>query len=95
MKSAVLDPSAAEVASVTLAAVVTTIGPVPMIVLVILAGARTVVRAVARRVDGSVGVAGETVLVAVRLWVLVRQFRGVQSRATRIWTKSVGAVVAS
>lgn len=91
----VLVQSAAEVALATLAVVVIPIDPVPTIVLATLAGVRTVVRLVARQVDGSVAVAGETVLVEVPLWDRVRQFRDVQSRATRIWTKSVAVAVAS
>lgn len=91
----VLAQSAAEVASATLADVVIPIDPVLMIVLAILAGVRTVARLVVRQVDGSVAVAGETVLVVVPLWVPVRLSRDVQSRATRIWTKSAAVAVAS
>lgn len=87
--------SAVEVASAIPADVVIPIDPVPTIVLATLAGVRTVARLVVRQVDGSVAVAGETVLVVVRLWVPVRRFRDVQSRATKIWTKSVAVVVAS
>lgn len=95
MTSVVLVPSVAGVALVTLVVAVTTIAPVPMIVRAILAGAKTVVLAVARWEDDSGVVVGGMALEVVRLWAPVRQSRGVRSRATRIWIKSVGVVVAS
>lgn len=93
--SVVLVLSVAEAASATRAGVVTTIDPAPMIVLAILAGVRTGVRAVARPADGSAVVAGVTVLAVVQLLVLVKRFRVVRSRATKIWIKPVVAVVGS
>ena len=49
----------------------------------------------ARAVEGVVRDAGATVLLAERLWALVKQFKAAASKATRILITSLAGVVAS